>query len=79
MNKPVRLDATSTDDIRQFLPAVTLEITALTETRCPHDRKRALRAIRHLESLVAALKSDVESFRTNDQGPALVVDNDPER
>ncbi|WP_072387077.1 hypothetical protein [Hyphomicrobium sp. CS1BSMeth3] len=79
MTKPNHLDASSTDDIRQFLPGVALEIAALAETRCPHDRKRALKAIRHLESLVAALKSNVESFRTSDQGPALVVDNDPER
>jgi len=67
------------DDIRHFLPAIREEIAALMQTRCPHDRQRALKALRHLECLVATLKHDVEAFPTGEPGPTLVIDNEPGR
>lgn len=67
------------DDIRLFLPAVAAELTALNETRCPHDRQRALKAIGHLEILMSDLKAHIEALPANDQRPPLVIDNERQR
>jgi len=67
------------DDIRLSLPAIAAELTALNETRCPHDRRRALRAIGHLETLVSSLKAYVEAGPVSAQKPTLVVDNEARR